>query len=160
MRATVALIATAGFIALYPAANAQAPPSPSQDPVLRRQTNVVLVPALVRTKSGALVYTLKADDFVLTDDGIPQKLILDQNNSGGEPLALVIVIETGGAGNRQFQKYDRLVPPLAPMLQSMVGGVPARVAAIKFDSRPRLVQKFTSDVADTEASLRDLSTGC
>jgi len=160
MRATVALIATAGFIALYPAANAQAPPSPSQEPFLRRQTNVVLVPALVRTKTGALVYTLKADDFVLSDDGVPQKLILDQNNTGGEPLALVIVIETGGAGNRQFQKYDRLVPPLAPMLQSVVGGVPARVAAIKFDSRPRLVQKFTSDVDETETSLRDLSTGC
>lgn len=160
MRATVALIVTAGFLSLYPAANAQAAASPSQTPFLRRQTNVVLVPALVRTKTGALVYTLKADDFVLTDDGVPQKLTLDQSNTDGEPLALVIVIETGGAGNRQFQKYDRLVPPLAPMLQSVVGGVPARIAAIKFDSRPSLVQRFTPDPDEAEASLRDLSTGC
>jgi hypothetical protein len=52
---------------------------------------------MVRTRSGNLVFTLTADDFVLTDNGVPQRITLDQDN-GGAPLALVVVIEVGGAG--------------------------------------------------------------
>ncbi|MFP5237280.1 MAG: VWA domain-containing protein [Acidobacteriota bacterium] len=158
MRPVIVVIAICGSLVAQRGA-AQAPDSSAQSPILRRQTNVVIVPALVRTKTGALVYTLKADDFVLTDDGVPQKLTLD-SDTGNEPLALVVLIETGGAANRQFQKYDGLVPPLAPMLQSVIGGEPARIAAVKFDSRPTLVQKFTPDLEEAEFSLRDLSTGC
>src|ERR1035441_10492908 len=66
--------------------------SNASDSVLTRQTSVVVVPALVRSKAGAMVYTLQADDFVLTDDGVAQKLTLEQE-TGGEPLALVVVIE-------------------------------------------------------------------
>ena len=62
------------------------------------------MPSLVRTKSGNLVFNLAADDFVLTDDGAPQKLTLEQD-TGGEPLALVIAVETGGDGAREFDKF-------------------------------------------------------
>lgn len=122
-------------------------PSPGEiDSSLSTRTANVLVPALVRNASGKLVYSLQADDFVLTDDGVRQKLSLLED-TGTEPLALVIVIEVGGAGSRQFQKYDRLVPPLAPMLPSIVGNVHPRVAIITFDSRPKLAESFTSDLA-------------
>jgi VWFA-related protein len=97
--------------------------------------------------------------FVLTDDGVRQKLTL-QRDSGDEPLALVIVIEVGGAGARQFQKSARLVPPLAPMLRSIVGNVSHRVAVITFDSQPNLIQSPTSDLDKVEATLRDLLAGC
>lgn len=140
-------------------ASAQTPNTAEQSPFLRSQTNVVLVPALVRTKTGALVYTLKADDFVLTDDGVPQKLTLD-SDTGNEPLSLVVVIETGGAGTRQFQNYERFVPPLAPMLPSIIGNVYHRVAIVKFDSRPNLIQNFTGDLDEAETTLRAISTGC
>ena len=55
---------------------------------------MVVVPALVRTHAGALVYTLQADDFKLTDDGVPQALTLE-HETGGEPLALVVLVEIG-----------------------------------------------------------------
>lgn len=140
-------------------AGAQQPSSQSAGPVVTTQTTNVLVPALVRDAQGKLVYTLQANDFVLTDDGVPQKLTL-QRDSGSEPLALVIVIEVGGGGARQFQNYDRLVPPLAPMLPSIVGNVYHRVAVVTFDSKPILEQEFTSDLDEAEATLRDLSAGC
>ena len=38
----------------------------------------MLVPALMRDAAGKVVYTLQADDFVVTDDGIPQELTLLQ----------------------------------------------------------------------------------
>jgi hypothetical protein len=101
---------------------AQRPTFGDQDSSFAGQTSNVLVPALVRDAAGKVVYTLQADDFVLTDDGVPQELTLLQD-TGGEPLALVIVIESGDAAAHQFQKYERPVPPLAPMLWSIVGNV-------------------------------------
>lgn len=150
----MAVLAVAGAISL-----AQEPVPTPQGPIFTTETNVVVVPALVRTADGKLVYTLEADDFVLTDDGAPQKLTLE-HETGGEPLALVIVLEVGGAGARQFQKYERIAPPLAPMLTSIVGNVHHRVAVVTFDSHPKLVQSFTSDLDRAEATLRDLSAGC
>jgi len=123
------------------------------------QTTNVLVPALVRDAAGKVVYTLQADDFVLTDDEVPQELTLLQD-TGGEPLALVIVIESGASGAREFQKYERLVPPLAPMLWSIVGNVFHRVAVVTFDSSPKLIQTFTPDLEEAAVTLRDLSVGC
>jgi VWFA-related protein len=132
-----------------------APPS-KPDPVITSQTSVVLVPALVRTRSGAMVYTLKADDFVITDDGIPQKVTLEED-TGGEPLAMVVVVEIGGAGARQFQNFSSIAPPLAPMLASIVGNVPHQLAVVTFDSH---IQNFTGDIDEAADALRRLRPGC
>jgi VWFA-related protein len=127
---------------LVPAAFPQTPAQPtSQTPTLSSQSTLVIVPALVRNKAGELIFTLSADDFVLTDDGIPQKLTLEQD-TGGEPLALVVDIEGGGAGARELAKYAAL----RPMIESVVGGVPHQVAIVGFDSSPVLVQDFTPDI--------------
>jgi VWFA-related protein len=129
---------------------------PSSGAALSTYSTLVQVPALVRSKDGRLVFTLTADDFKLTDDGVPQKLILE-DDTGGEPLALVVVIETGGAGAREFNKFDSLVPGLGPMLGSIVGNVPHKVAVVTFDSQPTLLQGFTSSIdvaADAIESLR------
>jgi VWFA-related protein len=112
----------------------------SQAPTLSARSTLVLVPALVRNKAGQLVFTLKAGDFALTDDGIPQKLTLEQD-TGAEPLALAVVLEGGGAAVRELAKYRAL----APMIDTVVGGVPHEVAVIGFDSSPVLVQDFTPD---------------
>ena len=82
----------------------------SQPFVYSTQTSVVVVPALVRTHAGELVFTLKPQDFVLTDDGVPQTLTLEPD-SGGEPLALVVVVEIGGAGaNGTADRRTRIRP--------------------------------------------------
>ena len=118
---------------------------------LSARSTLVLVPALVRNKSGELIFTLKADDFALTDDGIPQKLTLEQD-TGGEPLALVIDIEGGGAGAHQLDKYRAL----APMLDALIGGVEHRVAVVGFDSSPVLVQDFTPDTDAAASAVQAL----
>src|ERR1035437_617220 len=125
---------------------AQAESAPTQVPdaaqasTLTTRSTLVLVPALVRNKARQLVFMLKANDFALTDDGVPQKLTLEQD-TGGEPLALVVDIEGGGAGADELDKYRAL----APMLGAIVGGVPHKVAVDGFDSSPVLVQDFTPD---------------
>ena len=87
--------------AMAQSAPAAASPSPMpQSPSLRSQSNVVLVPALVRNAKGELVFTLNAGDFRITDDGIEQSLTLDED-TGNEPLALVVAVEIGRASCRE-----------------------------------------------------------
>jgi VWFA-related protein len=148
-----------------PAAAAQLPPSPgappqgsaaqnSLSPELRSQSTVVLVPALVRDVRGKLVYTLKADDFRLTDNGVEQKLTLDEN-VGSEPVALVVAIQNGGAGARKLDDYR----DLSGLLAAIVGGVPHQIAVVAFDSTPHLAMDFTSDTDAAAAALKDLKPG-
>jgi VWFA-related protein len=122
----------------------QAPPG--QTSVFTTQAPLVIVPALVRTKAGDLLFTLTANDFELTDDGVPQKLTLEED-TGGEPLALVVVVESGGAGARELNRLGHL----GPMLATVVGGVPHKVAVVAFDSRPSLIENFTTEI-DAAAS--------
>jgi VWFA-related protein len=144
-----------GCIAVAARMLAQAPAdtatAPGQTPTLSANSTLVLVPALVRNKVGELVFTLKADDFALTDDGVAQKVRLEQD-TGGEPLALVVDVEGGGAGARELDKYAAL----APMIDSVVGGVPHLIAVVGFDSSPVVVQEFTPDTDLAARGIRAL----
>jgi VWFA-related protein len=133
-------------------------PSPAL-PTISTRSTLVLVPALVRDKSSQLVYALKADSFTLTDDGVPQKLHLEED-TGGEALALVIVIEIGGAGAREFQKFSSIAPSLPPMLESIVGSVPHKIAVVAFDSQPTLLQGFTSNTESAAKAILSLTPDC
>jgi VWFA-related protein len=157
LRLSLAVIVV--LVVVSTAIQAQLPAPGEPGSIFTSETTDVLVPALVRDAAGKVVYTLQASDFALTDDGVPQKLRLE-HETGNEPLALVIVIEVGGAGARQFQKNERLVPPLAPMLPSLFGSVEGRVAVVTFDSSPTLIQSFTSDLDAAASTLRNLSAGC
>jgi VWFA-related protein len=139
--AVIALLAS-------PLALAQTPPAPA--PSLRTETNVVLVPALVRNAKGELVLSLKAGDFRVTDDGVEQPLTLDED-TGGEPLALVVAVEVGAGGRAKLDDYSHL--------GAVIGAVPHRVAVVAFDSTPSLEQDFTSDVDAVGAVLNDVGNG-
>jgi VWFA-related protein len=154
LRAEIAIVCLTLAALESPLLAQQATHQQSSTPFLTTHSTLVLVPALVRTKSGALVFTLTANDFLLTDDGIPQKLTLEQD-TGAEPLALVIVIETGGAGTRELDKLTAL----GPMLDSLVGNVPHKIAVVSFDSQPTLIQNFTPDTTATATTLHDLDPG-
>lgn len=151
-RASVALMLIAmpaGF------SGAQNPPPPRQPtPFISTRSTLVLVPTLVKTRAGELVYTLTADDFTITDNGVPQKVTLEED-TGDQPLALVVAVETGGAGARQLDKYRNL----GTMIESVVGDVRHRLAVVTFDSEPALLQNFTSDLSVMDDTLQGLSPG-
>ena len=145
----LALAFTCSALAQAPAASDTAPSGDTT--TLTSQSNLVLVPALVRDKKGQLIFSLKVDDFILTDDGIPQKLHLEED-TGSEPLALVVCLEGGGAGVDQLEKYKAL----ESMLEAVVGAVPHRIAVVGFDSSPVLVQDFTEDTTKAEQAIHAL----
>lgn len=137
--------------AAFAQTTAPVPPQPPSDtPTLTSNTTIVLVPALVTTESGEPVYTLKAQDFTATDDGIPQKLTLEED-SDSEPLALVVAIQTGGAAARHLDRYRNL----APLIESMVGDVPHKIAIVAFGSTPKPVLPFTADPITDATPIRE-----
>jgi VWFA-related protein len=123
-------------------------------PTLTVSSNLVEVPALVKTKGGRIVFELTADDFRLTDDGVPQHLALIQDTDS-QPLALAIVVETGGAGARHLSDYSQL----DPVLDALIGDVEHRVAVIGFDSTPHLLLPFTANTDDASDQLANLNPG-
>jgi VWFA-related protein len=142
------------------AAHAQTPGAQSPSEInpeaatITVRSNLVVVPALVRTKSGELVYTLKANDFILTDNGVVQKLHLEQD-TGREPLAMVIIAQTGGDAAVHLDQYQHL----GAMLDNMLGGVDHHVAVVGFDSTPILLHGFTPNIDYVAHSLDILDPG-
>jgi VWFA-related protein len=152
--AATAFLLLASGVAI--AQDQSAPPGEQTSPAttITTRSTLVLVPALVKTKSGALVYTLQASDFTLTDNGVEQKLSLE-DDSGSQPLALVIAIQTGGAGADELALY-RTLPAL---IDAVVGGEPHKVAVVTFDSHPVLFQKFTPKPDHVTAALEAVEPG-
>jgi hypothetical protein len=105
---------------------------------LRRESDLVLVPTLVTTKADELVFSLTSQDFTVLDNGVAQKLTLDDDSSQ-RPLALVILVQTGGVAKQQLPNLLHL----ETMIEAMVENVPHEVALVTFDSRPHLLQTFT-----------------
>ncbi len=113
---------------------------------LRTTTTLVVVPTLVQTADKQTVFSLKVEDFVLTDNGVPQKVTLEEETK--RPLSLVVLMQTGGVARGQFASYAGL----ETMLASLLGGAPNVVSIVNFDSRPEAASPFTSDIAQwTEA---------
>jgi len=142
-------------LAWLPLAVAQTttPPTPPP-PAFTARSTAVLVPALVRNKAKELVFTLTANDFMLTDDGVEQKVTLEQDTDS-EPLALVIAIQTGGAGREHLDDYAHL----ATMMEAVVGNVPRKIAVVEFDGAPGLIHNFTPDLDVVGETIRGLSRG-
>jgi VWFA-related protein len=150
MSARCAILAA---LALAAASRALAQTQQPTPPTFTTGTTLVVVPTLVTTKAGEPVFTLTAKDFTVTDDGVPQKITVD--DSGGQPLALVVVIETGGAGARQLE----LERPLHSMLDEVVGGVDHQIAVVAFDSTPHLVLNFTPEIDQADGAIVGLQPG-
>jgi VWFA-related protein len=118
------------------------------------KSNLVVVPALVTTKSGELVFTLQASDFTLADNGVPQRLRLD-DESGSRPLALVICVETGGDGVVHLGDYTKI----GTLIENLIGNVDHTVAVVGFDSKPTLLHGFTPNMNFIQNSLESLDPG-
>jgi VWFA-related protein len=118
------------------------------------RSSLVLVPALVKTRSGDIVFSLGAQDFVLTDNGIPQALQMEKNVEA-QPLALAVVVQTGGNGASHLKDYQGL----DAMLDAVIGNVPHHVAVVAFDSTPHLAQEFTPQTDLSSMTLDHLQAG-
>ena len=120
---------------------------------LRATSTLVVVPTLVQAPDRDVVFALRAEDFALTDNGVPQKLTLEDESN--RPLALVVLMQTGGAARGQFAIYAHL----DTMLASLAGEGPNRVSIVNFDSKPEAASPFTTDVEEWRDAITDPDAG-
>ena len=112
-----------------------------QEPTFSAQSNVVLVPTLVRDASGKVVYGLQAKDFIIEDDGVEQAPNLDEA-AEAEPVSVVIAVQCGRRAWREFGRMRGLPSMLEPVL-SQPG---TQTALVFFDSKLNLVRDFTEQL--------------
>src|ERR1700681_983299 len=126
----------------------------SQETTLRSQSNVVLVPTLVKDRQGGIVYGLQAKDFIVEDDGVEQPPRLDEAPEG-QPISLVVAIQRGGRAAYEFPRMQGVKSIVEPLFAPGT----ARVAVVEFDSQLEIPRNFTQDAILVEADLRNLQPG-
>jgi len=117
-------------------------------PTLNLSTNLVLVPTEVQTKTGETLYALKPEQFVLEDNGIPQKIRVDQDTDT-LGLSLVVVMQCSREAFKQFNNMRGLTA----MIDDLAGGAPRQVAVVSYGSEPVLIGTFSSDPATLASNL-------
>jgi VWFA-related protein len=125
-----------------------------QETTFHSQSNVVVIPALVKNAKGEIVYGLGAKDFVVEDDGVEQAAHLDER-AEGQAVSMVVAIQRGGRANYEFPRIRGLSAMLDPMVDAGLG----RVAIVEFDSRVQLVQDFSSNSEKIAENLKELQAG-
>ena len=118
------------------------------------RSNLVLMPVLVKSKSGEIVFSLTAQDFLVTDNGQSQAVQMEESIEA-QPMAVTLVVQTGGAAGPHLKDYAGL----DAVLGALIGDRPHHVAVVSFDSAPRLALDFTSHTEEASAAIAGLQPG-
>src|SRR5580704_9291338 len=121
LRPKFALVALAAFVL-----SAQ-----ESDPRFTARTDLVFLPTRVQTKKGETIYGLRADQFVVEDNGVPQPVSVDEDpESTG--LSLVVAVQCSRSAEVELKKMKGLLA----LIGAITGGAPHEVAVVAFGSGP------------------------
>jgi VWFA-related protein len=112
------------------------------------QTNLVTLPTQVTTPQGDSVYGLQGSQFIVTDNGIPQRVHLEQAPEQAG-ISLVVVVQCSGAADMEASK----LAGLSTMIDDITGTAPHEVAVLSYGKKSSLLSDFTSDSAKTRAAV-------
>jgi VWFA-related protein len=145
--ASLAVVLPLSLLVMSPALSAQ-------EPRFHIQTNIVVIPTLVRSSNGEVVAGLKADDFVIEDDGVGQPVHLDES-AEDEPVSLVLLVQSGRRAAYEFPRIRGLGSIIVQLLQDGR----SKAAILEFDSSVHLLQNFTGDTERIAQNLKNLQPG-
>jgi VWFA-related protein len=128
----------ATLVLILHAASGQTSPSGAEMPrtTIRSTSTLVIVPAVIRSAAGELVTELRPSDFRVTDNGTEQHVFVEQTKS--DRLAMVVVMQTGGAAAGWLQNYSKL----DSILEKMLSGTTGALALVTFGSRAYEIWPF------------------
>ncbi len=132
--------------------NAQEP-SPSSTTL---KVNVRLVNLFVNVtdRNGAVVGGLAKDDFVITEDGFPQKIAIFERQSE-MPLAILLAIDTSGSVQKDLAIEQSSARRFANAIMRPVD----QMSLFEFSSEVREVVPFTNQVKRIDRGLESLRLG-
>jgi VWFA-related protein len=124
----------------------QAPPPLSGGPI-RVVTNEVIAAVTVTDPSGEFVLDLSQKDFHVFDDGVEQTI--DHWDLGGDPLAVVLVLETSSRPHAMIPT----IHSLGSIFTETVMALDGEAAVITYDSTVEVRQPFTQDHDAVEQAI-------
>jgi VWFA-related protein len=143
-------------------------------PTFRAEPTIVMAPALVTSRSGAIIHGLSAIDFIVEEAGVEQQVHLDDTPES-EPISLVVAVQRGGSAYLEFEQANQSANPesgsapphplkrhtaalsgLGQMVENFLGEAKSEVAVVTFDKEISLLQDFTGDVPAVAERLNTL----
>lgn len=110
----------------------------AQEPI-RVEAVLVTTPVTVVDERGDFVFGLREPDFVVVDNGVPQRI--ERFESEPRPISAVILVQTSRAVSGTFPQ----ISALGPVFSNLLLGPAGQAAVLTFDDRVRVVQDFSSD---------------
>lgn len=141
-----------GPIAPKPGIEVQQPPTEVQAP-LKVRVALVNTPVTVRDSHDQMVHDLDAPNFVVTDNGVTQKIT--HFDLGGDPLSLVILVETSS-------RIDSIFPEIRKtgiLFTQAVMGPSGEAAIVGFNDSVDKLQDFTDNGDVIEKTISRMSQG-
>ena len=106
------------------------------------QTNLVTVPTQVTTQQGDFIYGLQGSQFVVTDNGVRQRIRLEETPEQ-TGLSLVVLVQCSRTAALESTK----LAGLSTMIEDITGAAAHEVAVVSYGTEPSLLGNFTSDPA-------------
>lgn len=104
------------------------------------RSNLVFLPTRVQTRNGETIYGLKADQFIVEDNGVRQSVRIEEDpDSTG--LSLVVLIQCSRSADKEFNKFKGL----GGMIDEIVGEAPHEVAIVSYGEGIYTLGNFTSN---------------
>lgn len=121
---------------------------------LKVQTNEVILPVIVRDKKGQAVPNLKADDFILHEDGRPQtiKSFARETNL---PFRLGLLVDTSRSEEAALPSEKEAT---GKFIDQMLTQPEDKAFLIHFDHEVELLQDFTATKSRLHHELDEMST--
>jgi VWFA-related protein len=121
----------------------------AQTSTITVQSNLVLVPTLVQDAKGGVLYGLKANQFVVKDNGIVQTIHIE-DAAETSALSLVVVVQCSRSAIEQGENLRGL----PAMVEGLSGEAEQETAIVSFGTEPELLGGFTRDPDRTYSLMK------
>lgn len=119
------------------------------------RSRLALVPVNVSLPQGGAVPGLEADDFLVLDNGRPQKATVDSIDTGLAPIALIVAVQSSGVSAAALEKIRKI----GGMVQPLITGERGCAGLVSFAEEITWLQECTKDAHAFEQAFFRLRPG-
>src|SRR5437588_10375959 len=130
-----------------PAIPAEIQSEPAQDiETLKIDTNLVTVPVIASSRTGAYIADVRKEEFKLSEDGVPQGIAFFATVNA--PFHVVLLIDTSASTEEKLVQIQRAAVAFVNQLSPQ-----DKTKVISFDEELRDLNEFTSDKEMLRAAI-------
>src|SRR5437870_10549197 len=136
-----------------PAMPTEVQPEPTQGiETLKIDTNLVTVPVIASSRTGAYIADVRKEEFKLSEDSVPQEIAFFATVNA--PFHVVLLIDTSASTEEKLAQIQRAAVAFVHQL-----GPQDKTKVISFDEELRDLNEFTSDQAMLRAAIGNTHSG-